>query len=228
MGAGQSDEDPIDDASSGAVAPDDAMPRDANKKVCSGPKPKPAMEASDIQGLRHFGTRTPLPARLHDIGTERDKAGNPELHMDEYCMLQLLRMFSLILTSLRALQPASKLDKVRKKQGVERASLGSLSESVTIFDPEPLKEIAAELIAEAYRLNWLIELFFRMFKQLRSCRHLLSTKQNGVEIQTHIAIIVCLLILIHTGRAPTNRTYEMICRTNECKIQDRHVPFEQL
>ena len=39
----------------------------------------------------------------------------------------------------------------------------------------------------------------------------LSTKQNGVEIQTYIAIIACLLILIHTGRAATKRTYEMIC-----------------
>ena len=43
------------------------------------------------------------------------------------------------------------------------------------------------------------------------CLHLLSTKQNGVEIQTYMAIIACLLILIHTGRAPTTRTFEMIC-----------------
>ena len=50
-----------------------------------------------------------------------------------------------------------------------------------------------------------------MFKQLLGCRHLLSTKQNGVEIQTYMAIIACLLILIHTGRAPTKRTFEMIC-----------------
>ena len=74
-----------------------------------------------------------------------------------------------------------------------------------------LLKIPAELIAEAYRLRWLIELFFRMFKQLLGCRHLLSTKQNGVEIQTYMAIIASLLILIHTGRAPTKRTFEMIC-----------------
>jgi hypothetical protein len=74
-----------------------------------------------------------------------------------------------------------------------------------------LLDIPAELIAEAYRLRWLIELFFRMFKQLLGCRHLLSTKQNGVEIQTYLAIIACLLILIYTGRAPTKRTFEMIC-----------------
>ncbi len=53
-----------------------------------------------------------------------------------------------MLTSLRALQQASELDKVCKKPGVGRAWLGSLSESVSIFDPEPLQEIAAELAAQ--------------------------------------------------------------------------------
>jgi hypothetical protein len=72
-------------------------------------------------------------------------------------------------------------------------------------------DLPAELISEIYRLRWLIELFFRMLKQLLGCRHLLSTKQNGVEIQAYAAIIACLLILIHTGRTPTKRTFEMIC-----------------
>jgi hypothetical protein len=400
-----------------ATAANAVPPADAEGQVLRGRKAKPAIEPSDIQGLKYFDTLKPLLARLHDVGTERDKAGNRDLHMDEYCTLLLLWMFSPILTSLRGLQQASELDKVRKKLGVGRASLGSLSESVRIFDPEPLKQIAAELadqlpqpsqgsfdqigktltavdgsivetivrvsrlawlpraggkancgyrlhtqfeifrgtvsrvdvtgskpkgeaderavlastveadrcylmdrgyakfvlwnvihaagssyvcrvrdnsvyeviedkqltdedrkagvisdqivkfgaskadaspdhtvrmvivsasehtsrgsaatgsstgpscdgklrlatdlldipaelIAEAYRLRWLIELFFRMFKQLLGCRHLLSTKQEGVEIQTYVAIIACLLILIHTGRTPTKRTFEMIC-----------------
>ena len=50
-----------------------------------------------------------------------------------------------------------------------------------------------------------------MVKQLLGCRHLLSTRPNGVEIQTYLAIIAGLLILIYTGRQPTKRTYEMIC-----------------
>lgn len=74
-----------------------------------------------------------------------------------------------------------------------------------------LMDVSAELIAEAYRLRWLIELFFRMIKQLLGCRHLLSTKPGGVEIQMYLAIIACLLILIYTGGQPTKRTYEMIC-----------------
>ncbi|WP_164102277.1 IS4 family transposase [Candidatus Laterigemmans baculatus] len=390
-----------------------------------GPEHQPAsdeklkIKAADLQGLKYFKSLRPLLNRLHEVGTKRDVAGNRELHMDQYCVLILLWLYSPILTSLRGLQQASELDKVRKRFGVGRASLGSLSESVSLFDPEPLKEIAAELseqfpqpkqgrfdeigktitavdgsvvdtvvrvarlawlpksgqktncgyrlhtqfevfrgtvsridvtgskpkgeaderavlartvepdrcyvidrgyakftlwnaihqaqssyvcrvrdnsayevveqrelsdsdraagvlsdeivefgksskkdsrpdhitrlvivsapahtsrgksrkkgsstgpdcdgklriatdmldipaelIAELYRLRWLIELFFRMFKQLLGCRHLLSTKQNGVAIQAYMAIIACLLILIHTGRSPTKRTFEMIC-----------------
>lgn len=37
---------------------------------------------------------------------------------------------------------------MRKKLGVGRCSLGSLSESVSVFDPEPLQQIAAELAHE--------------------------------------------------------------------------------
>ena len=71
-------------------------------------------------------------------------------------------------------------------------------------------DVPAELIAEAYRLRWLIELFFRTIKQLLGCRHLLSTKPGGVEIQMYLAVIACVLILTHTGSQPTKRTHEMI------------------
>ncbi len=375
------------------------------------------IKASDLSGFKYFRALQPLLARLHEVGKQRDSAGNRLLHMDQYCMLILLWLFNPIVDSLRGLQQAAELDRVRKAFGVGRPSLGSLSESVTIFDPDPLKEIAkelshqlpeqgsfgsidktitavdgsvidtvvrvahlawlpksggrmhcgyrlhtqfevlrgtvsridatgskpkgeaderavlkstieadrcylidrgyaqytlwnaihtanshyvcrvrdnasydvleqrelseadkeanvisdqivqlgkssplderpdhitrlvivkatahtsrgkskkrgsstgpscdgqlrivtdmldipAELIAELYRLRWSIELFFRMFKQLLGCRHLLSTKQNGVEIQAYMAIIACLLILIHTGRTPTKRTFEMLC-----------------
>lgn len=380
---------------------------------------EPTIRASDLQGLKFFKRIRPLLDSLHDIGTERDTSGNRDLHMDQYCVLVLMWMFNPILTSLRGLQQASNLADVQKKFNVGRSSLGSLSESVSIFDPEPLKRIAAtlatevpsadpsrfdvigkqltavdgsvfktavrvaslawlpskgngknkgtsvdgyrmhthfeilrgvperidatpakpkgqddekavlasvlkpdrcyvtdrgyakfqlfnqihaigssyicrardnstpkilndreltdadraagvcvdrevvlgahtsnsktvatdhpvryievevaahvrtgrggnncdgrlrlvtdlmdvpaELIAEAYRLRWLIELFFRMMKQLLGCRHLLSTKPGGVEIQMYLAIIACLLILIYTGGQPNKRTYEMIC-----------------
>ena len=99
----------------------------------------------DVQGLKCLRKIRPLLSRLRSIGVERDRAGNRRLFMDQYCALILMSLFSPAIQSLRDLQRASTLDKVRKRLGVNRASLGSLSESVAIFDPAPLKEIAAEL-----------------------------------------------------------------------------------
>ncbi len=373
------------------------------------------IEPKDISGLKDFAALKPLLERLHTVGTERDKAGNRDLHMDHYCLLLLMWLYNPIIDSLRGLQQASQLANVRKRLGVGRSSLGSLSESVSIFDPERLKELAdelseqlpvktpekfdvvdkkitavdgsvfkilgqiaklawlptaggkkscgfrlhtqfevfrgtpsridvtssnpqgeadervvleksveggrcylidrgyqkyglfnaiakvesnyvcrirddlpftvledkplteadrearvvsdqlvkfgtpnsrtpppdhatrlviiqakphnsntkkgvggpdcdgyirivtnildvpAEIIAALYSLRWTIELYFRMIKQLLGCRHLLSKKPEGVEIQAYMAIIACLLILVHTGCQPTKRTYEMIC-----------------
>ena len=69
----------------------------------------------------------------------------------------------------------------------------------------------AEIIALLYHYRWTIEIFFRFFKQILGCRHLLNGSQNGIEIQTYCAIIACMLISLWTGRKPTLRTYEMIC-----------------
>lgn len=72
-------------------------------------------------------------------------------------------------------------------------------------------DLEAELIALAYRYRWQIELFFRWLKCILGCRHLLSTCQNGVEIQVYLALIASLLIAVWIGRKPTKRTYEMLC-----------------
>jgi len=74
-----------------------------------------------------------------------------------------------------------------------------------------LLDVPAEIIALLYSERWTIEIFFRFFKHLLGCRHLLSRSQNGIEIQTYCAIIACMLISLWTGRKATKRTYEMIC-----------------
>ena len=71
-------------------------------------------------------------------------------------------------------------------------------------------DLSAELIAEMYRLRWLIEMFFRTFKQLLGCRHLFSDHRNGVEIQAYCGMIVCMLILIYTGEKPNRAMYQMV------------------
>jgi hypothetical protein len=102
----------------------------------------------DVTGLKYFRRLLPLFERLHNVGCERDKAGNRKLHMDQYCALVLLFLFNPCLRSLRALQQASELKKVQKKLGCSRTSLGSLSESTDVFEPERLREIIGELAAQ--------------------------------------------------------------------------------
>jgi len=72
-------------------------------------------------------------------------------------------------------------------------------------------DLAAELIGLAYKYRWSVELFFRWFKCILGCRHLLSTCANGVQIQIYLAIIASLLISLWTGSKPTKRTFEMLC-----------------
>lgn len=383
------------------------MPRTKRAEI----KPK------DITGLKYFAQLDGLLQELRDVGCERDRAGNRTLHMDQYCMLVLLFLFNPIVTSLRGLQQASGLKKVQQKLGCSRASLGALSESVSVFDAERLKpiiqslneklspivtderlsnvrhtltlvdgslvealpriamaslrdaqsgrrgkmkwtlhthfevfraapvridvtptaggehderavmervlepnrtyvmdrgfakfelfnrivetgssyvcrirdnsvydiieekpltdadraarvlsdriislgsdsskgklnhkvrlvvieakphtskgragtgstgqncdgflriatnllDVPAEIIALLYHYRWTIEIFFRFFKHILGCRHLLSHSQQGIEIQVYCAIIACLLISLWTGRKPTLRTHEMLC-----------------
>lgn len=74
-----------------------------------------------------------------------------------------------------------------------------------------LYDVPAEIIADLYRHRWMIELFFRFFKHVLGCRHLLSTSREGVEIQVYCAIIACLLLALWTDGRPTLRTHEMVC-----------------
>ena len=72
-------------------------------------------------------------------------------------------------------------------------------------------DLEADVIALIFKHRWMIEIFFRFFKHVLGCRHLLSYCENGIELQTYAAIIACMLIALWTGRKPTVRTYEMHC-----------------
>lgn len=103
------------------------------------------IKPSDLHQLKSLGGLKQLLKPLREIGCERDKANNRTLHMDQYCLLLAAWLFNPVVSSMRGIQQASCLKKVQKRLGVGRASLGSLSESVAIFDPEPLARIAKEL-----------------------------------------------------------------------------------
>lgn len=369
-------------------------------------KKRKDIEDHELKGFKYFKAVNKMLESLHGAGCQRDKAGNRNLHMDQYASLILLYMFNPICTSLRSLQQVSELKKVQKFFGAARASLGSLSEASTVFDSSLLKNIIQELstkldnvssipgfnnskdiltavdgslieavgkmtwalwrsdrngikvhfqyeilkgvpvdmeltdanasektvlaanllpnriyvldrgyakyslleeitkakssfvcrirdnaiyktiedkqlsdkategnivfdkvvelgcetaetklkniriiavkcnpkfrpsrtggrggpkqgevlliatdrfdlepetIAEIYKHRWTIEIYFRFFKHVLGCRHLISYNENGIEIQMYMAIIACMLISLWTGRKVTLRTYEMVC-----------------
>ncbi|MBI5757754.1 MAG: IS4 family transposase, partial [Planctomycetales bacterium] len=106
------------------------------------------LDPATITGVKSLQRLFPLLQRLAPAGTERDVAGNRQLLFSQYAGLVLLGMFNPTLQSLRGLSEMSRLRKVQKALGGPRASLGSLSESVRVFDPELLEPIFRELFAQ--------------------------------------------------------------------------------
>ena len=110
-----------------------------------GPKPKDPLTEADLQGFKFFKRIRGLLDSLHSC------AGHPNrlLHFDEYAMAVLFYFFNPVITSLRGLQRASDFKKVQKALGLRRMSLGSMSESVRVFNPELLKEAFEGLAGNA-------------------------------------------------------------------------------
>lgn len=144
----------------------------------------------DIVGLKYFGRLMPLLDRLHHVGTERDRAGNRQLFFDHYCAYLLLFLFNPVVTSLRGIQQASALKKVQRKLGCPRAALGSLSEAVAVFDPEPVKRIARELAGQLRPLG--------TDRQFPEVKHLV-TVVDGTLVKTLARIVQAAYL-----RSPTD------------------------
>jgi len=111
------------------------------------------IQASDLQGFKYFKLIPELLETLRDVGTERDKAGNREFFCDHYLSLLLLYFFSPVVTSFNGLREASELEKVQKRLGIPRVSIGTLSEAGSVFDPTPVQHIIRELAGQALPLH---------------------------------------------------------------------------
>lgn len=97
----------------------------------------------------------------------------------------------------------------RKPSG--KTARGGPEQGDTILIVTDRLDLPPEVIALIYLHRWQVEIFFRFFKHVLGCRHLLSTNKNGIELETYAAIIACLLIALWTGRKPTLSTYRMMC-----------------
>jgi hypothetical protein len=87
-----------------------------------------------------------------------------------------------------------------KRRGVGQT--GPTSDGVLRIATD-LLDVPAAIIAFLYEYRWTIEIFFRFFKQTLGCRHLLSTRIEGIRIQVYAAVICCLMLNTLTGAKPT-------------------------
>ena len=110
-------------------------------------------DVRDLRGVKPLRKLLPLLSSLRDVGCARDRAGNRDLHFDQYVTLVLLMLLNPLIGSVRALQQAAAIEKVSERLGVRRFSLGSFSESVRCFDPERLQEVVRQLCGDLSALN---------------------------------------------------------------------------
>ncbi len=98
----------------------------------------------------------------------------------------------------------------QKTGGRKGGTAGSPSDGILRIATN-LLDLPSDIVADIFKHRWVIEIFFRFFKHVLGCRHLLTTHLVGIQIQAYCAIIACLLIHLWTGGKPTLRTFEMIC-----------------
>lgn len=108
----------------------------------------PELTIDDIRGMKQLRRVAGLLSGLHDAGCGRDKAGNRELHFDDYVLLILLYLFNPLIDSMRTLQKAAELPEIQKRLGIKRFSLGSFSESCRVFEPTMLQGVVDQLAGQ--------------------------------------------------------------------------------
>jgi hypothetical protein len=83
-----------------------------------------------------------------------------------------------------------------------RRTRHSTKQSDLIILYSDMLDLAPEPVGLIYSKRYTVELFFRVLKQLLGLRHLLSQREEGIEIQIYCAVIVCLLIQLISGKKP--------------------------
>lgn len=109
---------------------------------------KKEISIEQVRGFKHLHRIATLLSAVHQSGCGRDKAGNRELHFDDYVLLILLYLFNPLIDSMRILQKVSELPEVQRRLGIKRFSLGSFSESCRVFDPSQLQQVVDQLTRE--------------------------------------------------------------------------------
>jgi len=97
-----------------------------------------------------------------------------------------------------------------EKRGGRKGKTAGPGTKGTIVLLTNLLDVPAEIIALIYRYRWTIEVFFRFFKQTLGCRHLISQRIEGIQVQVYCAVIACMLINLWTGKKPGKHMVNML------------------
>jgi len=112
-------------------------------------KRKPELRESDISGAKYLRAFEELLSPLMDVPVH----GNRDYQFHHHVGLLLLYFFTPVLTSLRALQQATGLQRVQRILGIKRTSLSAMSASANhIFDPAALRPILEHVSAQIQKL----------------------------------------------------------------------------
>lgn len=122
--------------------PEDPKPNAPAKREDSSSS---KLAPTDLRGFKFLKRMRRMMTALRSCAAHQNRL----LHYDEYATMVLMYFFSPAIESLRDLQQASGFDKVQKALGIRRMSLGSMSESVRVFDPGLLREVFQDLAAQA-------------------------------------------------------------------------------
>ncbi len=201
---------------------------------------RPRITERQVQGVRQLEELLPLLERLHEVGCGRDKAGNRQLFMDQYCLLILLYFFNPIVTSLRGLQQASELSKVQRKLHCPRSSLGSLSEATQVFRSGALAEIVGELLQQvgtlphdrrldqlSQRLTDVDGTLLAKLPQITQAAWQSRRHPNGWRLHTHFEVLrgaaVQVTLTDGRNRGPSNekQVLRQTLAADRCYVMDR-------
>lgn len=97
-----------------------------------------------------------------------------------------------------------------EKRGGRKGKTAGPGNKGTIVLLTNLLTVPAEIVALVYRYRWTIEVFFRFFKQTLGCRHLISQRTEGIQVQVYCAVIACMLINLWTGKRPGKQMINML------------------
>jgi hypothetical protein len=114
-----------------------------------GRKKKAPLKPYQIEGAKYLHNILDLLPSLRD---HRD-CPNRTLHFDEYVAYTLLYFFTPVVTSMRGLQQVSTFERIHRKLGLPRFSLGAFSEAGRVFDPELLAPLIGELVEKVAHVH---------------------------------------------------------------------------